>query len=132
MIYPLLISYSEWVHYLFIRGCEIKDPDGHCTHSLQVDIQIFWSMGYFIVMHISVFILIIHSKNLQLAKGHSHQHFFEGKFLYCGDKFLGNFWEFLKKSVIAKIWENLSNFQNPKIGEKKNHHQHQGKKALCN
>jgi hypothetical protein len=37
-----------------------------------------------------------------------------------------------KKSVIAKIWENLSNFQNPKIGEKKNHHQHQGKKSLCN
>jgi hypothetical protein len=44
---------------------------------------------------------------------------------------LGIFWEFKKKSVIAKISENLSNFQNPKIGEKKNHHPHQGKKSPC-
>jgi hypothetical protein len=37
----------------------------------------------------------------------------------------------LIKSVIAKIWEILSNFQNPEIGEKKNHRRHQGKESLC-
>jgi hypothetical protein len=63
-----LVNISFRVHYLFIRGCEIKDPDGHCTHSLQVDIHIFWSMGYFIVMQIRVFILMIHSKKIAIGQ----------------------------------------------------------------
>lgn len=131
MIHPLLISPFEYAT-LFIRGCEIKDPDGHCTHSLQVDIHIFWSMGYFIVMQIRVFILMIHSKKIAIGQRSFTSTFFWGKFFvlwwqYFGKK-LG-----IKKKLIAKIWENLSKtFKTQKLGKRKSIVSIKGKNPLCN